>query len=301
MNSPQPSSEAKFWAILSHLAILAGGLGLLLPAFGWSENREKSHYGSFQALQALVYQTLGYTLWVLVYLLASIVVLLVSLPFIPKDPNSPAMAVWTTVHLLVIVIFFAVLYLVPVVGAVLCAFGRDFRYPLIGNRLARYIGYDPAAPDAALNTEHEDRAAVSMGHFSIVFSFFGLFVPLALWVTQAKRSRFAEFQSVQALVFQALSTLVTLGLSFLAMLILAISVLPVFMAVTSGAQPSPESFLGFFVFLLCLMVLVLVIPLLQILGQWAGLRILQGHDYHYPLIGARVEKWLSRRGTAKAS
>ena len=36
----------------------------------------------------------------------------------------------------------------------------------------------------------------------------------------------------------------------------------------------------------------LIMPLFHILGQWAGLRVLQGHDYRYPLIGRLVENWL---------
>ena len=58
-------------------------------------------------------------------------------------------------------------------------------------------------------------------------------------------------------------------------------------------QPSMESILAIFIFLLCMAVVVLVIPLYQIIGQWAGLRILRGRDYRYPFVGRWAEGWLA--------
>jgi uncharacterized membrane protein len=43
--------------------------------------------------------------------------------------------------------------------------------------------------------------------------------------------------------------------------------------------------------------LILFVPLLHILGQWAGYRILKGDDYRYPLIGKLVERWASKHST----
>jgi hypothetical protein len=38
----------------------------------------------------------------------------------------------------------------------------------------------------------------------------------------------------------------------------------------------------------------LIIPLFHILGQWAGLRVLRGHNYRYPLLGKWIEKRISK-------
>jgi uncharacterized Tic20 family protein len=46
--------------------------------------------------------------------------------------------------------------------------------------------------------------------------------------------------------------------------------------------------------LLISFVIVLLIPLLHILGQWAGYRVLKGDDYRYPFIGRIVDKWISK-------
>jgi uncharacterized membrane protein len=46
--------------------------------------------------------------------------------------------------------------------------------------------------------------------------------------------------------------------------------------------------------LLISFVLILLVPLLHILGQWAGYRVLKGDNYHYPLVGGLVNKWISK-------
>ena len=67
--NPSPTGEERVWAVLSHLSAVAFGVGLFLPILGWSEQRRKSKYASFQCQQALGYQSLGYTVWLLAYLL----------------------------------------------------------------------------------------------------------------------------------------------------------------------------------------------------------------------------------------
>jgi uncharacterized Tic20 family protein len=292
----QPASNGKFWAVLSHLAALAGGLGMIIPAFGWSESRQRSGYAAFQSLQALGYQSLGYTLWTAAYLLILLVMLIVSPPPVREavGPDAAELRTWLGVHVLVTLGLFGVYLLVPVIGALMCAFGRDFRYPILGNRLARFIGYDPGSPDAALNEQHEERFAASMGHFSVIFPLTGMLVPIALWATQGSRSRYMKFQALQTIIFQAIAALVTLLLAGLAVVILAAALL-VFFSAPDMSQPSIESLFGAFILLICLAVILLIVPLFQILGQWAGLRILLGHDYHYPLIGRWVENWLAKR------
>src|SRR5512141_476889 len=71
-----PNTEERIWAVFSHLSALALGMGLLLPIIGWSEQRRKSKYASFQCLQALGYQSMGYTVWLLAYLFVILIALL---------------------------------------------------------------------------------------------------------------------------------------------------------------------------------------------------------------------------------
>ncbi len=67
-----------------------------------------------------------------------------------------------------------------------------------------------------------------------------------------------------------------------------------------GQSQGSSSFgiLGVVVFVVLLAIgglIILVIPLLHILGQWAGYRVLKGDDYRYPLVGRLVDRWISKK------
>src|SRR5204863_648528 len=115
-------------------------------------------YATFQSLQALGYQSLGYTLWTLAYVVILIVMLIVAPPPLASRDQA-AMGTWLTLHILITLGLFGIYLLLPVIGAVMCALGRDFRYPVLGNRLARSIGYDSSAAQSALTEQHEERFA----------------------------------------------------------------------------------------------------------------------------------------------
>jgi len=80
--NPPPTTEDRVWAVLAHLSALAFGMGLILPVVGWAEQRRKSQYAAFQSLQALGYQSLGYTVWILGYLLLMVLIILLMTVFI---------------------------------------------------------------------------------------------------------------------------------------------------------------------------------------------------------------------------
>jgi uncharacterized Tic20 family protein len=289
------TSEEKFWAVLSHLSALAAGMGMMLPAFAWAANRKKSNYAVFQSLQALGYQSLGYTLWVLAYLVVVTFWVVVLVPFsLSNGKDSVALNVWLAIFFAVTVVVFGVYLLFPIIAAIQCGRGRDFRYPILGDRLARFIEYDPVADSVPLNDPHEERFAASMGHFCVIFPLWGLLVPVGFEAAPGGRSPYMKFQSLQMFIFQAIGSLVTFALGLIALIILLIAALP-FMLNPEIYQPSTESFLAIFLFLICLAVVVLVVPLYQILGQWAGLRVLQGRDYRYPLVGRWAGRWLAKR------
>ena len=185
----------------------------------------------------------------------------------------------------------AVYFVLPVIGAVACGLGREFRYPIMGNRLAKYLGYDSTESDWLIE-EHEDRWVASMGHFAVIIMLWGLLAPATAWIVQGKRSLFLKFQAAQAVIFQAF----TLVLYFLSG-VLYIGGFVFFLISVGGmdAMNLDSSFamfgvVVFFGSLLCTFVIVLLVPLLHIMGQWAGYRILKGDDYRYPLVGKFVEK-----------
>ncbi len=301
----KPSTQERIWAVLAHLSALGMGIGLPLPIFGWSENRRKSNYVSFQCLQALGYQTLGYTIWILatmVFLVISSVGFLASIQTI--DTLEADLNAWTAGYSLFIFGLIALYFAPAILAAVICALGMDFRYPILGNRLARYLGYDPSRDEQTwLNEEHEDRWVASMGHFAVIILLWGSLAPIVSWALQGKRSAFLKFQSVQTVVYQ----LGTMFLYFAAGFFYIFG-LVVFIA-TIGfegevALDSSGGMIGAIVFLVSLliaMLILLAVPLLHILGQWAGYRVLKGDEYRYPIVGRLVERWVARKtspGTA---
>jgi len=291
------TTEDRLWATLSHLSALAFGMGILLPIIGWSDQRRKSNYASFQSLQALGYQSLGYTVWILSYLAVFIgMLIIIAVMSFQAEKNGKIFDPFSGPAILIfIVIFgcFAVYFLLPVIAAVACAFGKDFRYPILGDRLARYLEYDPTQkPNKSLwlNQDHEFHWIAAMGHFSILIILWGMLAPLTTWILYGKHSLFLKFQSVQTLVYQAGTTI----LYFAGVFIYFIGFL--LLIVINGATRGPNlnssgGIFGILIFsasLLISFLILLLVPLLHILAQWAGYRILKGDDYHYPWVGRWV-------------
>jgi uncharacterized Tic20 family protein len=287
-----PSTEERVWAVLAHLAALTMGMGVLLPIVGWSERRGKSKYAAFQCLQALGYQSLGYTIWVLFALVVAVISLLRMLADLSAAPDLEAGVMdWIATHSFITIGLLALYYALPVTAAVACALGRDFRYPFMGGRLARYVGYE--ADD--LIEEHEDRWVAAMGHFSVIILLWGMIVPLTAWVMQAKRSPFLRFQTLQTLVYQAGVTLLAIfGLfAYLTGGIVLVATLGIF----AEGIDSSGGMLGFIVFLFCALVAIvalLAVPFFHIVGQWAGYKTLKGENYRYWWVGRLVEKRLMK-------
>lgn len=303
MNRPSPR-EDRLWAVLAHLSSLAFGMGILLPIVGWSDQRRKSNYASFQSLQALGYQSLGFTVWILSYLLVIVVVLIV---FVVESFQAERAGrsydlfagPGTILLLLLLVGFFSLYFLLPIIAAIACALGKDFHYPILGALLARYLEYQPAPTSnehVGLNEDHELRWIAAMGHFSILIILWGMLAPLTTWILYGKRSLFLKFQSIQALLLQAGATILYFGGIFLYLLGF-LSLLAGSGTLTEQNFNSPSGILSIVVFgvtLLTSFVLILLVPCFHILGQWAGYRILKGDNYRYPLIGKAIENWMAR-------
>ena len=298
--NPTPTSQERIWAVLSHLSALAFGMGIALPTVGWSEQRRKSKYASFQCLQAMGYQSLGYTVW----LLASLVlVVLLSVVFLfaagRAGGDSTFTMAWTIAFLAVMFGSLGLYLLLPVIAAVACALGRDFHYPILGKRLARYLGDRPSlATDepAPFNEEHEERWVAAMGHFSVIIMLWGLVAPVTTWILQGKQNAFLKFQSIQTTLFQLLVNILYLG----GVAVIWIGMIPLFALTGLGGinESSPLAMPGlvlFFLAMLVALVLFLVLPLFHILGQWAGYRVLKGHNYRYPLLGRLVERRMNKQ------
>jgi uncharacterized Tic20 family protein len=301
---PVPTNEDRIWAVIAHLSAIAFGMGILLPVIGWSEQRRKSNYTSFQCLQALGYQSLGYTVWFLIYLLVALVLVIIMFIAAARVAQENVQFDQFMLGWISFIIFFmfgmlAAYLLLPVIAAVSCAFGRDFHYPILGKRLAHYLGYDSVGNSEEqtwLIEEHEERWVAAMGHFSILIMLWGMLAPLTALLLQGKRNLFLKFQSIQTLVYQGITTVLYFGAGFV--YVFGIFLVAATMGLMENTQAgSSEMIPGFIIFIIASFLAIaifLLIPLLHVVGQYAGYRVLKGDNYHYPIIGRLVEKSLLR-------
>lgn len=296
-----PTTEERVWAVLAHLSAIAFGMGILLPVIGWSEQRRKSEYASFQCLQALGYQSLGYTVWLLSYLVIVIVYvtfMLVTLSAVGEGASNMDVftGIWMSIFLCIVFGTLGLYFMLPIIAAIACAFGKDFRYPIMGKRLANYLGFDASVEREWLIENHEDRWVAAMGHFSIIILLWGLIAPLTAWILQGRRGRFLKFQSIQTLVYQAGVTILFFGAGMIYMFGFFVFIVMTGFGEGNGLSSS-TGMAGIVILVLSMLlaiVIILVVPLFHILGQWAGYRVLKGDDYHYPLVGRLVDQWLLR-------
>jgi uncharacterized Tic20 family protein len=293
-------TEERVWAVLSHLSALAFGMGLFLPIIGWSEQRRKSNYASFQCLQALGYQSLGYTVWLLTTLVVVMALSIASVAgLVNAEFSQEELMAFVFSHVAITFGLIGVYFVLPVIAAVACALGKDFRYPILGNRLAHYLGYSPVSEEGErtwLIEDHEDRWVTSMGHFAVIIALWGMVAPLSAWALQGKRSLFLKFQSIQTLVFQASTMLLYVVAGGVYMFgFFALLITTGFGQAVSFEEPG--GMIGLVILLissLVAIVIVMTVPLFHILGQWAGYRILKGDNYRYPIVGRMVEKQLAK-------
>lgn len=307
MNHTSPTAEDRIWAVLAHLSVLAFGMGILLPIIGWSEQRRKSTYASFQCLQALGYQSLGFTVWLLAYLLffIGILIVVIVLSFQAENagrPFDPTESFILSAVYIGTFGFIAIYALFPIIAAVACGLGRDFRYPILGDRLAKYLRYRPAdGVSSELLEEHEERWVVAMGHFAVIILLWGLIAPVTSWIMQGRHSTFVKFQSIQTVVYQAGVTI----LYFAAIVIYMIGFFAFIAATGLAGVPTDGAPLGlislgvFILFSLIALVIFTIVPLFHILGQWAGYRVLKGDNYRYPILGKFIERRLRLRPELK--
>ncbi len=120
------SGDEKLWATLAHLSIVPvvtlQGLGLFVTMFIFYFKRRTSPWLAFQTLQALTFQAIIFTLFLLLRLIPD--------DMLGNSNSYTSMAFWIQVGVIVV-------FMGAVMGAVRCAIGYNFRYPIIGNPIQR--------------------------------------------------------------------------------------------------------------------------------------------------------------------
>ena len=304
------SSDEKVMAALAHGSIFLMFLGPVVPVIVWASQRKKSKYVSFHALQAMGYQALSFWLWIAV----GILVALLSLFLIPlagtlmKDPQDAA----TIPFLFQVPIFLGIFgwmalsFAIGIAGAVFCLIGRDFRYPILGKWLERYLSYD-ANPESQIPEEREDNWVAGICHATAILQLWGVVTPLVVWFSQRERSAHLRFQSLQAFFYQAVAFAVyMLGMAvymlfFLGMIVtLAIGGSLGERADLQGA-PGLLMTLFFGVMIVFWLLVMVLMPIYYLLAGYASMRTIRGHHFRYPLLGKLLEKRMGLRQTPEVT
>lgn len=292
--TPRPessTSDEKIWAALAHASALLAFLGPLAAVILWFAQRKRSSYAAFQALQAMIYQSICLWLYLTVIPLGAVVLAfawIFGIALLAPSTNDPFLtAIVPQIFIWVMVFGSWVTYaLIAILAAVLCLTGRDFRYPLFGNRLARFLGYD-GTPNSALLENHEDRVVAAVSHSTVVLAFFGLLTPIAVWITQQEHSAFLRFQALQAAIYQVLGTVGYVAFLALDLLFVFGSMGAVMFASAASRASAAPAWFGLIAlpFLCVLGIFVLALPLYHLFGFLATIGVLRGRNYRYPILG----------------
>ena len=296
-----PDAESRVWAALGNGSGLLLGIGIAIPTFGWADSRTQRPFAAFQSLQALGYQTVGYTVWVLLYLALSVLFSIASIPLASAlgSGSDRALFIWMGAFFAAAFGMWGLYLILPLIAAISTALGRNFHYPLLGTRLEKLLGYDSGAGSGAtLDEARADRWVAAMGHFAVILPLWGLSSPLVALGTQRDRSPFLRFQSLQAIALQLTVLLLYAGIMSFYLLGFVGFVLSMFAG--GGSEPSIPGLIIFLAMMCFVLAFALLVPIFHLLGQWAGVRILQGHDYYYPLLGGLVARWAGYGPRAQA-
>lgn len=139
-------------------------------------------------------------------------------------------------------------------------------------------------------TSPEERLWAALSHFSVFLFGFGLVAPLAIWVYQRDKSRFATFHALQSLGYQVVMAFLWLVLSTILPLLIMLPLLVFFVFLIENGQED-QLFVLMTVFQAVFIGGILGSFLLYFgLGLLAAVMCLTGRDFRYPLFGG----WLSR-------
>lgn len=136
LESDEFSAEARLLAALAHVSIVVQGVGLVVGMFVYVNQREKSRFAAFQALQAVVYQLFVFIAGMVISAISTGIGL-VSMSMMEANGSTPASPLlWLTISSMFIPLaLMAIVVIYAFWGGYQVWQGQDFRYPLIGRWL----------------------------------------------------------------------------------------------------------------------------------------------------------------------
>ena len=145
----------------------------------------------------------------------------------------------------------------------------------------------------ALKQRKEEQVIAAILHMSSPWGFFALLSSGIVWAASRGRSRFLMVQALQAFLFQLFSFLAFGAMFLIFMLGFYYAAFSGLIARTGATEPEltanliTAAIIGFG----AIFFFQFIFPLW---GIWAGIQILRGRSFHYPVLGKFVIKWTSR-------
>lgn len=162
--------------------------------------------------------------------------------------------------------------------------------------------------NASAGATQDERILAALAHASVIIPLWGLIGAVAIWATQREKSRFVGFQALQGTAYQL--TLFVGGLlgmacymcAFLGTFLGSLLLTPIAISVAESATDVSigvvlAMMINFFPF--CIIGIFILVGLAFVLyGLYGAVRVLQGQDFRYAIIGSRLERYLSQGQTA---
>jgi uncharacterized protein len=138
----------------------------------------------------------------------------------------------------------------------------------------------------------DDRIMAAIAHVTAMLPLMGIFAPIIVWVTQKDKSNFVAFQSLQALVYQLFMILVWV-IGIIIYFVSFVIIVPLSNSFTVSVSP-----IGRLLFVIPFLVIGLVFLIefiLMVYGVEGAVRVLQGRDFRYALLGERLKHYLEEK------
>lgn len=135
----------------------------------------------------------------------------------------------------------------------------------------------------------EERLLAAVAHAGILVPVTGIIAPLLIWLTQRERSPKVKFHAIQATVYQALPVLALVIYMGCFMCAFGFTMLAAMFPASSG-----DGALVAFVNLFPMLIFFAVLFIFMIYGIVGAVRVFQGADFRYVIIGRWLERYLDR-------
>ncbi len=153
----------------------------------------------------------------------------------------------------------------------------------------------------------DDYVMAALPHLATFLPFWGLVASIVIWATQKDKSRFVGFQALQAMIYQLMPVLggILFFLCYLCSFGAIFVVTPLIAAAADSAGTQSEGVIAALAMLpmslpFCIWGVVLVIFLCYVAyALYAAIRVFQGHDFRYALIGSWLDRYMQRETAAE--